>query len=473
MDATVRLAEFAFALGPGDIPQRSVEMVTALAIDTIGCALPAWNAPGVAQLRCLQSAWSKGTSRVWVTGERMSPAAATLVNSAMAHALEYDDLHSELPIHCGCVTIPAALAVAETNPSISGAELVAAIVGGTEILCRLARANRSYRASGFRGFNPTSIIAGFAAAAVAGRLLGLSASGIAHAMGLSYSQASGNQQCIEDGGLAKRMQPGMVAEAGVRAAWLARAGVTGAIDAIEGTNGYFNIYESGEYDPEFLTKDLGVVFELDAIAFKRYPICGMAHPAVDALRELRDLHRFAVSDVSNVRVFGSKFVVDMVGRPYRPGQNPEVDAQFSVRYCVATVLLTGNVTLTDLKAENTLAIERIRLAQTIAVEEDRNLKGKWSTRVEVELHNGTKLTRGRENAAGQSDRRLSIAELVNKFIDCAAVAGNLHTSDHARRLCETLVDLPQLSTVAVLCDLLATWPALSPELEKTAHANPA
>src|SRR5690242_16883996 len=118
MDATVRLAEFAATLEPRHIPTGSAEMATALALDTIGCALPAWNAAGIDQLRSLLSAWSKGTSRVWVTGERMSPAAATLVNSAMAHAMEYDDLHSELPVHCGCVTIPAAMAVAETDPDI-------------------------------------------------------------------------------------------------------------------------------------------------------------------------------------------------------------------------------------------------------------------------------------------------------------------------------------------------------------------
>jgi len=457
MDATARLAEFAAALKPRDIPPRSVEMATALALDTIGCALPAWNAAGIDQLRSLLSAWSKGTSRAWVTGERMSPAAATLVNSAMAHALEYDDLHAELPVHCGCVTIPTAMAVAETNPDISGAELISAIVAGTEVLCRLARATRSYRAGkGFRGFNPTSVVAGFSAAAVAGRLLRLDADGIARAMGLSYSQASGTQQCIEDGGLAKRMQPGMVAEAGVRAAWLARAGVTGAVDAIEGENGYFKVFENGEYDADLLTKDLGTAFELDAIAFKRYPICGMAQPAVDALRELREQHRFENRDVANVRVYGSKFVVDMVGRPYQPGENPVVDAQFSIPYCLATVLLTGSVSLVDLHTDNTLGIERIELAKKIAVDLDDKLKGKWSTRVEVELGNGDKLTRSRDSAAGQSDRRVSMDELVKKFNDCAAAVKNRIDSDHAQKLCEMLVDLPRLSNVRTLCDLVSS-----------------
>src|SRR3546814_1541169 len=80
----------------------------------------------------------------------------------------------------------------------------------------------------------------------------------------------------------------------------------------------------------------------------RYPVCGMAHPAIDALRELLAEHRLAAKDVKAVRVAASKFVVDMVGRPYRPGKNPEVDAQFNLSYCLATVLQTGSMQLGDL-----------------------------------------------------------------------------------------------------------------------------
>jgi 2-methylcitrate dehydratase PrpD len=166
---------------------------------------------------------------------------------------------------------------------------------------RLARATNSYFGdAGFRGWNPSSVVAGFGTAAAAARLLGLDVDGIERAMGLSYAQASGNQQCIEDGGLVKRMQPAMVAEAGVRAAWLAQAGVTGAINAIEGKNGFFAVYESGDYDAAKLTDGLGATFEIDLVGFKRYPICGMSHPAVDAMCELMAEHGFGPDDVDTM-----------------------------------------------------------------------------------------------------------------------------------------------------------------------------
>ena len=456
MDATASLAHFTHDLRTEDLPAGTLDACARLALDTVGSALAAWDAPGVHELRALLAQWGTGPSRVWVAGERLPPPAATLVNSSMAHALEYDDLHCELPIHSGVVVLPAVLAVAETRPDASGAEAAAAIIAGTEVLCRLARATRSYRGHvGFRGWNPTAVVAGFAAAAAAGRMLGLDADGIARAMGLSYAQASGNQQCIEDGGLVKRMQPGLVAEAGVRAAWLARLGVSGAINAIEGKNGFFAVYELGDYDPEALTVGLGESFEIERIGFKRYPICGMAHPAVDALRDLQREHGFAEGDVEQIEVHGSKFVVDMVGRPYRPGASPDVDAQFSLPYCLATVLRTGNVRLADLAPEHTLGAERRVLADQIPVGLDDNLHGKWTARVTVRLRDGRTFDRTRDKAAGQSDSPLSTDELREKFEDSARAACPALPADAAARLRDLLLDLPRLPRLAPLCDALA------------------
>ncbi len=455
MDATRLFAEFTHDLKIEDLPAATVEASGRMALDTVGAAIAAWNAPGVRELRSILSQWGEGPSRVWIGGERLSPPAATLVNSSMAHALEYDDLHSELPIHSGVAMVPAVLAVADARPELRGADVAAAIIAGTEVICRLARATNSYFGdAGFRGWNPSSVVAGFGTAAATARLLGLDADGIERAMGLSYAQASGNQQCIEDGGLVKRMQPAMVAEAGVRAAWLAQAGVTGAINAIEGRNGFFSVYESGDYDAAKLRDGLGSQFEIDGAGFKRYPICGMSHPAVDALRELMAEHEFGPDDVASVEVYGSKFVKDMVGRAYQPGDNPEVDAQFSLSYCLATVLLTGNIGLTDLQPEHTLSQERRTWADRIPIHFEEELKGKWTARVEVKRRDGKLLTRTRKKAGGQSDTPLSTDELITKFEDANSNGSTGISAGDARKLCDLLLDLPRLPSLAPVCDAL-------------------
>ncbi|WP_274631217.1 MmgE/PrpD family protein [Arvimicrobium flavum] len=456
MDATLALARLVRGLDPDEIPEATLGAAAHLALDTVGSALAGVHAPGIPELRTVMDGMASGVAPVWATGQRLSAPAATLVNSSTAHALEYDDLHDSLPVHSGIVVVPAALAVAATRPDLTGREILTAIIAGTEVICRLARATGSYTGSaGFRGWNPSAVVAGFGAAAVAGRLLGLDAEGIARAMGLSYAQASGNQQCIEDGGLVKRMQPGLVAEAGVRAAWLAQAGVTGATRPLEGKYGYYRLYEGGDYDPAPLNAPLNGRYEIDNVCFKRYPVCGMAQPAMDALRDLQLQNGFAPDDVAQIAVHGSKFVVDMVGRPFRPGANPEVDAQFNLSYCLSTIHARENFSLADLAPERTLDPASRTAADAITVNLDPALKGKWEARVEVSLRDGRVLSARRSKAAWQEDRRMNRDDLLEKFHACAALAGPAFGADRAQRLAALLLRLPELPDTAVLNDALA------------------
>src|SRR3546814_18662829 len=72
----------------------------------------------------------------------------------------------------------------------SGADVLAAIVAGYEVTCRIGLAlpaGDHYA----RGFHPTATCGAFGAAAAAGRVFGLSAEGIEAALGIALSQAIG------------------------------------------------------------------------------------------------------------------------------------------------------------------------------------------------------------------------------------------------------------------------------------------
>ena len=71
MDATASLAEFTHRLSIDDMPENTVDACSRMALDTVGSAIAAWDAPGVRELRALLSEWGTGPSRVWVTGERL------------------------------------------------------------------------------------------------------------------------------------------------------------------------------------------------------------------------------------------------------------------------------------------------------------------------------------------------------------------------------------------------------------------
>ena len=80
-----------------------------------------------------------GTCGVFGDDHRYGPAGAAFLNGALAHSLDFDDTHAAASLHPGAPVIPAALAAGEMVGA-SGADVLAAIVAGYEITCRVALA---------------------------------------------------------------------------------------------------------------------------------------------------------------------------------------------------------------------------------------------------------------------------------------------------------------------------------------------
>ena len=108
---------------------------------------------------------------------RYTPPGAAFLNGALAHSLDFDDTHAAGSLHPGAPVIPAALAAGEMVGA-SGADVLAAIVAGYEVTCRVALALPA-GAHYDRGFHPSATCGAFGAAAAAGRVFGLDAAGIA------------------------------------------------------------------------------------------------------------------------------------------------------------------------------------------------------------------------------------------------------------------------------------------------------
>ena len=157
-------------------------------------------------------------------------------------------------LHPGAPVIPAALAAGEMVGA-SGADVLAAIIAGYEVTCRVALAlpaGEHYD----RGFHPTATCGAFGAAAAAARVFGLDADGVAGALGTVLSQAAGSLQFLANGAWTKRFQVGWAAINGLMAATLVREGFKGASEALEGKHGFMRAY-APEPAPERAVQDLG------------------------------------------------------------------------------------------------------------------------------------------------------------------------------------------------------------------------
>lgn len=344
MPVTNTLAHFTADTSSANIPKQVKERALALATDLIGSGIrAAHEADSTASiLAMLRRMGMDGDGECTVFGlnRRYPPAAAALLNGAFGHSLDFDDTHADSSLHPSAPVVPAAFAAAGMTGA-SGDDLLAAIVIGFEVCCRLGMA-LDPGAHYARGFHPTATAGTFGAAAAAGRIFGLDTDSMVSAFGVAGSQASGSLQFLINGAWNKRYQVGETAMKGLMAATLASEGFVGAIDAIDGKHGFLKGY-SDNADPARAIAGLGSVWETMNIGVKPYPACRYTHAAVDGLLALKREHQFKADDIESITVGLHTNGITLVGAPLDKKRRSRtiVEGQFSMPFAAAVALLRG------------------------------------------------------------------------------------------------------------------------------------
>jgi len=342
---TTQLAAFCAAIDIATLPPEVLARTRLLVTDLIGCIVRAQKeAPSAPALYQAADALglSHGPYRVFGDDRTHGSTGATFLNAALAHALDFDDTHAAGTLHPGAPVIPAAI-VAGAMTGASGADVLAAIVAGYEVTCRIAvalPAGDHYA----RGFHPTATCGVFGAAAAAGRVFGLPAERIEAALGIALSQSAGSLQFLVDGAWTKPFQVGWASMAGLAAATLAREGFRGPGEAIEGRHGFLQGYAPSP-NPARVIEDLGTVFETMVTGLKPYPSCRYGHAGIDAVLALRAEHDLRPDEVESVTYGLSRAGLLLVGQPIETKRNPTniVGAQFSAPFVLSSALATGKV----------------------------------------------------------------------------------------------------------------------------------
>ena len=166
---------------------------------------------------------------------------AALINGTAAHTVEVDDIFKDAIYHPGAPTIAAALAVAQET-SASGLAFLKAVTVGYEISTRIGTAlGRTH----YQYWHNTGTVGTFGAAAAAASLYGLSAQSFTHALATCATFAAGLQQAFRMDSMSKPLHSGRAAEAGVAAAQMARASITGSLDVLDGDSGLGRAMSNG------------------------------------------------------------------------------------------------------------------------------------------------------------------------------------------------------------------------------------
>jgi aconitate decarboxylase len=453
------IAAFVAGLRYEAIPDEVLTRIKLLILDSLGCAIYGASLPWSRILAdTLSRVDTTRASAVWGTPLKLSAPHAALVNGTLVQSFELDDVHRVGVLHVGAVTLPAVLAAIDTQTQqrrVSGRDLLRACVAGYEIGPRVGICMGPEHIA--QGWHSGATVGVFSAAAGAAAALQLDAAQTVHALGIAGTQAAG-LMAAQFGAMVKRMHAGRAAQSGLYGALLAQQGFTGIVDVFENPYGGFCSTFSRSTDRFDLTKlvdGLGVRFETMRIALKFYACVGSNHTTLDALRALAARHPFGPDDVERIVVHGSRVTVDHVGWKYVP--QGLTSAQLNLPYCVATLLLDGDVFVDQFSEDKVADPQRMALAERVQVLEDPDITAggpalRHKVRVQVRLRDGTELEQTLEAQRGSEHAFASEAEIVHKM---QHLAGHRFTPQHVARIVDWVLHAERQADAGELARLLA------------------
>ena len=452
MDITKRIGEYVIDVGIEDFPPEAVAAARGAITDCLACML-AGSKEELADILCRYIAAESAASAASVVGRgfRTSAANAALVNGAMAHALDYDDITQITKTHPTAVLLPAALAVAEETGA-TGHEMLLGYMTGFEVACAVGESlSEAYYDD--LGWHPTGPLGAVGAAAAASKVMGLTGEETSMAISLAASQASGLRQNF--GTMTKPFHAGDAARAGVVSARLVQAGFTASLDALEGRFGFIRAFSGGQgFDTAQVVENLENKCYLveSGIEVKKYPCCGSAHLALDATFSLLSRGSIDPGEVDRIEVMVD---FDPPRSLIHSRPTSSLEGKFSMQYCLAAALLDQRVGLQSFSEEQVLRPEAQALIPRIDMQRIPGNEGKpsWTEgyhQVDVYLNDGAVLRQQAHRASSGALRGVTMDDIREKFRDCASERLPAATALEALSRLDRLEDEEPVSSLVAL-----------------------
>lgn len=462
MNYSHQLAAYAHHLRFEDLPPEVVEQAKLLTLHVIGVSLAGRRtSQGSDAVRlALAMGGQSAEATIWGERSRVSASQAAFANGTLADVLDWEDC--SWTGHPSAGAIPAAFAAAE-RVRASGREYLTSIVAGYEVYQRIAMAVQPTPATYMKcGWGLTSWQI-FAASVPAARLLLETEQQMRQSIGIAAIMTPVVNRKIQlDRSDMYHYQHGLTSRDGIVAADIARCGITGLEDVLDGEHGYW-VSVSDTCDWDWMTRGLGERFLIRQTLFKRWPVNMWVQQFLDMMDDIRRTERFDADDVVSI-VVSPNFqktagASRMIKRP--EGYLSTTDAQFSIPFCIARYLLDpapsadwfdprslrDPATLAlaakvDASGEMTSPLEAFALFQ----------KGDYvRAAIRITLRDGRTIDRQTHFPKGHPQNRMSVRELSDLFR--VAAAGSLDAG-RIERIIETTLRLEAADSLQELADLL-------------------
>ncbi len=423
MEKTIsqQIAEFAVKLKYEDLPENVVHEVKRYLYDSVGCAYGGYHTKDVNILRDIYKNIA-GTPEATLIGfgDKLPAVNATLVNSLMIRALDFNDIYwKEDPSHPSDI-IPAALAVGElVNASMK--EVIVAIVLAYEFEQRLCE----FAVPGVRERKwHHATLTQFVSPIVAGKLLGLTTEQMVNAIGIngSHNHTIG---CPTAGALTmmKNTVDPMAVQTGVFAALMAQKGYTGTTAVFEGKEGFMDVF-GPDWDVQKLVGNLGEKFKILECSMKAFPTEALTHTHLSATLKVVTENNISYDQIESVTITTIARACDILFDPHKYRPESRETADHSLPYCVAAALVDHKVT-TQSFSEEKLKDERIwqvidKIKGEASEEFEKMFPAKQPSKVVVKTIDGKEYSEYLEYPKGDPREPMTMEDLTAKFNGLAA-----------------------------------------------------
>jgi 2-methylcitrate dehydratase PrpD len=365
-----KLADFIQGISFSNLPAEAIQCAKKCTLDLIGVSIAGGRQKTCEIIsRLVIAGGGSEEATPWGSDQKIPVQSAVLLNAVQGHAIDMDDGHRFANGHPGVMTIPTAVALAESE-NLTGRELIEALVAGYDIFIRLGTAINPDLL--MRGFHTTATIGTFASAAVASKLLGLSVPQTGTALSLAGLQSAGLLEALSSGEMGKSFQVGRAAQSGVLAALLAQQGADGPDLILEGDKGFFKAFAGKPCDMDFICRGLGTRFEITNVYFKRHAACRHIHSALDATAEIVAKHNLTAADIASIEIETYSIAKNLTG--HLATQGSELAAKFSTPIALALLLVFGQSDSTAFKNQyiSDPQVQALAKKVTVKVNPDRD-----------------------------------------------------------------------------------------------------
>ena len=460
-----QISEFSVGLKFEDLPDEVINEVKRYMYDSIGCAYGGYHTKDLNIIRDIyMEMGGNGEATVLGFGDKLPAVNATLINSLMVRALDFNDIYwKDDPSHPSDI-IPAAWAVGElVNANMK--DVIVAIVLAYEFeqrLCLFAKPGVRER----KWHHAT--LTQFVSPIVAGKLLGLTVDEMVHAIGISgcHNHTIG---CPTAGKLTmmKNTVDPMAVQSGVFAALMAKKGYSGTERVFEGKEGFMDAFigwdakdesmkptdmegrdgiSSWAWDIEALVGGLGNSYKIMECGMKAFPTEALTHTHLSCLLNAMISNNLDYSDIKEVRVTCFAQAYDILFDPtkYRPESRETAD--HSLPYCMAAAMVDKKIT-TDSFSDEKLKDPRIfevidKIKGEPSQEFEKMFPAKQPSRVVVTTNDGRTFEEYLEYPKGDPREPMTMDDLENKF---NSLAGDKFDTAAKKQLKETIFDCEKMT----------------------------